>query len=389
MSGYRKYFLHILSLLNEHRTNEVKDYLNNLSIRYEYVTEHGLISHLSINDHDQVIGKYYNILFYLNRNLNKYMIATPNPRKNSFNTDPSTLVSYAISSKQTPNIKVPSIDIGGDKKDIIVFSDMIYTNIIVERAKEIYGFKALLSEDKDVLKSMITFYEQGYRYFIIGRKIEDINLLTEWITSHKDVRIVDYYTTDINSTNSHNILRMNCSTEYMCKAYASCINKPTLFITDQEHLDQANRICELLPGSIVKHMVDENIQDIVNSSTLDSVFMLLSNNKCNINCNNKVLWVNEEHHKSKFNNDDPIHSISLYYPPSIRCSKMFKHASMTDYLAVDALYYLDYYIRTGTSLISGLTGLYEFDANGNRLWFSFVKIMHHSGIWVQNYITEI
>ena len=393
MSSYRKCFLKLLSLLNDHMTHEAREYLEGLHLRYECSVEQGLISKILITDN--VDGKFYNLLFWLNRGTGKYIILTPNPRKNLFNTDPSTLISYGIGTKQTTTVKVKDMhNVQTSKSEIIVFSSESHVTAMLDRAKEIYGFNMLINHDSNndsLLDSLKNYYNDGYRNFVIGIKLTNDTLksLTEWTITNKDVRVVDYINDEAEHC-SYNMLRMNCSNEMMYNAYTSCINKPTLFISDTEHLTAANKMAELLPGSqVVKLSTNANVNDVIND-THQSIFLLVPDKViCSINHSiNHELWVLDKSQVGTWGSL-ALHSVSLHYPTTIRSNKMFKHASMHDYLAVDALYYMDYYLRTGARPISGLSGVYEFDTNGNRIWHNFVKIMHHSNRWVQNYITEI
>lgn len=372
MSRYRKYFLELLSVLNEGKS--VDSLLEKIGLKYEKHNEESKkLTKLVIKDEKD--GKHFNIVYFYNPLLKKYQFLTPNKRKHLYNTDPVSLVAYAITSKKTSEIKIPKFEKRKIKESIIVFTNQKY----VDRASKIYNIKIKIYDPLTCNPSTLDqLYDKGYRFFVV----ENANGILEWIQEHPEVKFVASNLTDNCSTSVNNLLKFKCIDEYMYTALAKSIDMPCLIVGEDKDL------CSKLPGSInitkeqfLAKEYPEGFNAVFFDPSLDQAFF-------------DQVVADENIYYWSYNTLNvswkwPIHSIHEYYPNSNRNTKMFAHANMDEYLMVDALYLLSHYIKNGSLKASGLTGVYEFDSYNNRLWYSYVKIVLLEAAWIQNYIVEI
>lgn len=390
MSKYCKYFLEILSHLNNKETDAVASLLHTMQLKYEY---RGTDLHIK----DEKAGKHFNIVFFYNSIIGKYQFLTPHNKKNLFNCDPHALVAYAVSSKSSSKITVPSTKCSTKiKKRIIVYTDDPVVADSIEKSKEIYNFKAHVMKTDGMQKSVMELYDRGYRFFILGAVITTD--FVQWIRDHPDAKfIMPIVSNTVVSTG--NLLKMNCSDEYMMSALAKMIAIPTLVVSeDNAHaLHRSKLLMDYLPNSKLIMASDPNVSNIIDKAEQTAVFFSVNTEQgikqlfsnCRVTNPSKIFWASNELQQYNISFNHIINSITIHYPNTDRNSKLFKHMTMEDYLFIDAIYHMSNYIKTGISHIAGITGVCEYDSYGNRLWYSFLKMMRINENWIQNYITEI
>jgi len=378
MSRYRKHFLELLSSLNEGK--DIDPTLEKLGLKYEKQFKDKKLIKLNIKDENSVQGKHFNIVYFYNPLLKKYQFLTSNGRKHLFNTDPASLVAYAITNKKTSEITVPEFEKRKIKETIIVFTNQRYA----ERAGKIYNIK-LKSRDPSLCtaETLEQLYSKGYRFFILESNKLEAGVL-EWIQTHPEAKFIASNLTDTCYTSVQNLLKFKCIDDYMYTALAKCIDMPCLIVSNRNH-----PLSTKLPGSVIVTKEQYIAKDypeafeavFFDALSIDQEFFDQVEADPNI-----YYWSDNTVNLSWA---WPIHSIHEYYPNSNRNTEMFAHANMNEYLLVDALYHLNHYIRNGALKATGLTGVCEFDSYNNRLWYSYVKIVLLEAQWVQNYIIEI
>jgi len=306
MERIKRYFNRIFHDLNGRNFSEVRRTIDKLDWKYHHQSGIYPIDYLHL--YDNKLG--LQIAFQYDPSIDRYIILTSDPLRNSFNSTLEECFELATTIQTRNKDIVASVWSGKECHSKIAIVDPLGT-----------------SGNGRFKKSKVRrLYRKGYRHFILPSWVPEI-------TNMPDAKfiIMNHSLT----SKHHNVI-----------SWATTSHEKNEMVT----YDVASRLP--VPSS-----TDIKLINVTSNPT--TVFR------------DKNLWIDYNdlpsliQHKDGVQSKHPINFIMPYYP-------LVDDASHHDYMYSDAIEYMKSYVNTGTKPVGSLTGIVNLDGNGNRIWHTFV-----------------
>lgn len=334
---------------------------------------------------------FSDIAFVYDEASHYYRIVVHDDNLNLFNTIPELLVD-----KRTGDINKCHLHHGKcKKKNIVVLLDYAAGRQAAVRAAEVFHLKLKIVDvnASNIVKITEHLIKKGYQYFVGPSYSSNVELLRNIIESKK-AYFISPLSTFSNVIKPSNLLRLAINNQLTAEVVAvDAGSVPMLILTedDPNAIDMANKLAAQLPGSaiyIVRNYLADTQAAIAMYPTLKTVFFSFTTfGQDYFNAIGSStfpagysFWSNDSLILSPVVWTNAITSILPSYPPTDLQNDYFPLISTLDYLYVDAIYYFHQFILNGYRPLGSVTGVEEFDHEGNRIWKMFNQTIVSNGV---------